>query len=102
MWLVPLCINQSLDSVLGPIVTVQFWLPPLYRMYKARASAFVAVPSGTVSVSVDALAKVLAEYPKASPISSKFMLVVTPQVPDFSPVPISSSLRSFSNVLAMS
>ena len=70
-------------------------------MYIARASAFIAVPSGTVSVSVAELAKTFGAYPKASPISSKFVLVVTPQVPDFSPVPISSSLRSFSNVLAI-
>ncbi len=65
---------------------------PVYFMYMALPSS--AEPSAMVVVCVSALV-VMASVPepKASAISSRFVLVEVPQVPDSAPVAISFSLK---------
>mgnify|MGYP003651089768 CR=1 FL=1 len=73
---------------------------PVYFKYRERPGS--VAPSAMVVVCVSALV-VMASVPKlrASAISSRFVLVVAPHVPDWSPSPISSSRRSFTYVLVM-
>ena len=81
--------------VLGPIVIVQAESSvPVYLIYIARPAS--ADPAATVVVWVSAFV-VMASVPKpkASPISSKLVLVSVPQVPLDSPVPISYNLKSY-------
>ena len=97
----PFSINHILLTVLGPIVIVQAESRvPVYLRYIDLPGSLA--PSAIVVVCVSALV-VIASVPKlnASPISSKFVLVVVPQVPAPSPVANSLSLKSFTYVLAI-
>ena len=81
--------------VLGAIVIVQAESNvPVYLIYIALPGS--VDPSATVVVCVSAFV-VIASVPKpnASPMSSRFVFVEFPQVPDSSPVAISLSLKSF-------
>ena len=70
---------------------------PVYFRKIARPSS--AAPSAIVVVWVSAFVVIASvPEPKASAISSRFRLVFVPQVPDSSPVVISSSRRLFTNV----
>ena len=66
---------------------------PVYFKYSDRASS--VLPSAIVEACVSALV-VIASVPKLndSAISSRFVLVDAPQVPDSSPVAISFNLKS--------
>ena len=81
--------------VFGAMVIVQAESKvPVYFINMARPGS--VAPSATVVVCVSALV-VIASVPKprASPINSSETLVAVPQVPDLSPVPISSRRKSF-------
>ena len=93
--MVAFSINQSFDTVFGPIVIVQSESnAPVY--FKNIDQPGSVDPSAIVVVCVLALV-VMASVPKlkASAISSKLVFVSLPQVPLDSPVPISLSLKSF-------
>ena len=93
--LVAFSIKCSLLIVFGAIVIVQAESNvPVYFMYIALPGS--VAPSATVVVCVSAFV-VIASVPKpnASPINSKLVFVLSPQVPLASPVAISLSLRSF-------
>ena len=93
--MVAFSINQSFETVFGPIVIVQSESKaPVYLRYIDLASS--VAPSAIVDVWVFALV-VIASVPKlnASAIISKLVLVVLPHVPLCSPVAISSNLKSF-------
>ena len=98
---VPFSINQSLLTVFGPRVIVQAESKvPVY--FKKMDLPGSVAPSAIVVACVSALV-VMASVPKAnaSAINSKFVLVVSPQVPDCSPEPISSNRKSFVYTLAI-
>jgi len=98
---VPFSINHNLLTVLGAIVIVQAEsnVPVYFRNKDLPGSV---APSAIVVVCVSALV-VIASVPKenASAISSRLVLVVSPQEPDCSPEPISSNRKSFTYVLAI-
>jgi hypothetical protein len=89
--LVAFSMNQSLLTVLGPIVIVhsESSVPVYFKNIDLPGSV---EPSAIVVVCVSALV-VMASVPKlnASAINSKLVLVVAPHVVDCSPSPISSS-----------
>ena len=58
------------------------------------------MPSPMVILSVEAFAIALVPKPNASPISSRLVFVVLPQVPLPSPVPSSVNRKLFTKVLA--
>ena len=80
--------------MLGAKVTVQACDKEPVRV-KANALAASLCASCMVIVAVEASESASEPLPKASPISSRLVLVEVPQVPDSSPVAISFSLRSF-------
>jgi hypothetical protein len=98
---VPFSINHNLLTVFGAIVIVQAEskVPVYFKNIERPGSV---APSAIVVVCVSAFV-VMASVPNpnASAINSKFVFVVSPQVPDCSPVAISSNLRSFTYVLAI-
>ena len=87
--------NCILFIVFGPIVIVQAESSvPVYLRYIALPAS--ELPSATVVVCVSALVVIASvPKPKASPINSKLVFVLVPQVPDSSPVAISFSLKLF-------
>ena len=94
------CTTQTLLTVLGANVTVQACDKEPVRV-SAIALAASEAPSAIVMVAVEASDKASEPLPKASAISSRFVLVTVPHVPLASPVAISLSLRSFTYVLAI-
>ena len=81
-------VNSRVAVKVAPLVTLK---------YKARAGS--SAPSATVVVALASEPKEASvAYPKALPISSKLVFVFVPQVPEASPVVISSSLKLFTYV----
>jgi hypothetical protein len=96
--LVAFSINQSFETVFGPMVMVQAESNvPVYLRKRLRPGS--VLPSAIVVVCVSALV-VIASVPKLndSAINSRLVFVVVPQLPEPSPVANSVKRRSFTNV----
>lgn len=92
--LVAFSMNHNLETVLGPIVTVQVEsrVPVYFRKMLRPGSAD---PSAIVVVCVSAFVVIASvEGPKASAKRLRLVFVVVPQVPEPSPVANSVSRKS--------
>ena len=91
---------HTLERVFGANVTVQACERDPVRV-RARERKASLVPSAIVIVPVLASERASLAAPNFSAISSKFVFVVVPHVPEPSPVAISLSRKSFTYVLAI-